>query len=363
MNRINYLETIKKEENKLKDYQEIKENQKNFDCLILEIDLKNTQISKLLSDKKKYELSINKLYEELNSEREKLRSIEFDKKKLEYEIHDLNGMIGRLQNQNHKKSLKINQFNNDNDSNNEADKRLCSFNINNDEEDENSKNVDKIEVMRICVEQSEKLTQLLFENDEIIEKYEKNKQILEISLKEKEELINENKDLKQEKNNIIDNINFLQDKLISEREKFSLILKEKFLLIKEIETIKRQSINQTAYIYQIEKENKVYSNMNKSLELQIEKDKLDNMTINNHRISSLKETEEQAQLIPMHSHPTLLSVNKSSVNNDYNSEICKLRDEILFIKKEKYEIQISRNEEIQSLKNQVLIINVKASYL
>ena len=45
-------------------------------------------------------------------------------------------MIGRLQNQNHKKSLKINQFNNDNDSNNEADKRLCSFNINNDEEDE-----------------------------------------------------------------------------------------------------------------------------------------------------------------------------------------------------------------------------------
>ena len=340
---------------KLKEFEEIGEKHKNFDCLLVELELKNEQITILFNDKKKYENSINKLFKDLFLEREKYRSLEFEKKKLEYELKDLNGLNIRLQNQNYKKSLKIDKFNNEYKRNSEADQRLSLFNLNTEEND--TKNIDKLELLRLCQEQSEKIGQLITENDDISGKLENTKQKLEIITKERDDLTEEIKDLRDEKNNILENLYFQQEKLSSESEKFSLILKEKLLLIKEIETFKRQNSNQLNYINQIEMENKKNSEINKSLQLQIEKENLDKFTIKFNRISTktiLDSTEFLSINTPIKSLP------ESLIKNEYNSDIVKLRNDLLMISKEKYEIQISTNEEIQSLKNQLLTLNVKS---
>jgi len=345
---LNGLNALK---GKYQDYEDLKEKQKNYECLLIELEVKDNQIKKNFNDKKQYEIKVDKLYKELLSERDKTRHLEFEKKKLEFDIQILNSTVTKLEDQSLKKRI-VSPQNNDN--NNE---HLCSLNLIVEENTEDL-NVDKLELLRICHEQSEKLNNLFSENDEIVKNYEKEKDILMNLLKDRDELFEENtnllnecKDLRELLKSKGETVIVLEERVISEGEKYRFIMNEKLLLIKEIETLKKQIGNQAYFINNMEKEKKELNDMNKSLQLELETFRLN---INFYK----KNLSVSAETIDSLAYEKVTFKQASFNNYDYPKEISKLRNDLISIKKECYDIQNTKNDEIQSLKNEVLSLNV-----
>lgn len=347
---LNEMSNIKE---RCHNYEELKEKQKNYDCLILELEVKENQIKKNFNEKKQYEINIDKLYKELLSEREKYKDLEYEKKKLEYDIQILNNNINKLEDLTLKKTNSSpKKYDNNNN------EQLCSLNLIVEENGEDSA-LDKLELLRICHDQSEKLNKLIFENDEIFKNYQNEKENLVNILKERDDLFEENTNLLNECKVLrdllkskADNQLLLEEKVINEGEKLRLLLNEKLLLTKEIETLKKQIGNQINFINKIEKEKKEINEINKTLQLELETIRLnDNINKNNFFTNS-----DNLDTLGLDN----LRLKHSTFNNyDYPKEISKLRQDLISIKKENYEIQKGKDEEIQSLKNELISLNVR----
>ena len=83
----------------------MKEKISDYENLIMIIESKSKNIENLQNDKKTLLFTLEKIQKELNSEKDKSRSIEFEKKKLEIDFQEAKATIVRLENrlENHQK--------------------------------------------------------------------------------------------------------------------------------------------------------------------------------------------------------------------------------------------------------------------
>ena len=90
---------------KMKEFQKMKEKISDYENLIMIIESKSKNIENLQNDKKTLLFTLEKIQKELNSEKDKSRSIEFEKKKLEIDFQEAKATIVRLENrlENHQK--------------------------------------------------------------------------------------------------------------------------------------------------------------------------------------------------------------------------------------------------------------------
>ena len=83
---------------KMKEFQKLKEKISDYENLIIIIESKTKNIESLQNDKKTLLLTLEKIQKDLNNEKDKSRSIQFEKKKLEIELQEANSTILRLEN-------------------------------------------------------------------------------------------------------------------------------------------------------------------------------------------------------------------------------------------------------------------------
>lgn len=103
--KLNYdlaeYKTIKRENEdlkiKIKEYMKYKELCADYNDLLTTIDNRNKQIEQLNSEKRSLASQVERLHKELIIEKDKYRQLEYEKKKIEYDLNDVKADVSRME--------------------------------------------------------------------------------------------------------------------------------------------------------------------------------------------------------------------------------------------------------------------------
>lgn len=300
---------------KIKEMNLLKDKSSNYDTLQKTLEQKNSQIESLLKDKTLFAQNLEKLNKELNQEKEKCRTIEFEKRKLEYDLNDMKKDVSRYEMQ-YKYTMNLNNISEvkkGNLNSSERDDDLKLYDVGGDsllidlkEINSHPKNLDKeyqelknekIELVKMYKSQIDEIHKLTDEKDKLltdidnfkldIDRFGSEKERFNIDI-EKLRIIISKGDLEQQKLKIqIERIENekrkLEDEIKDLNEKAETNNLEKKNKIKEAETLKSQVQANKNLAEKILKEKQDIITDYQSLKNEFEKYK------NNHEINTSKE--------------------------------------------------------------------------
>ncbi len=92
---------------KIKELLPFKDKCFDYDNLVISLEARNKQIENFNNEKKKLLETIEKLQKDVNTEKEKYRQLEYDKKKMEFEFNDIKKDMSRMEHQLKKKEINV----------------------------------------------------------------------------------------------------------------------------------------------------------------------------------------------------------------------------------------------------------------
>lgn len=225
---------------KIKELNLLKEKQNENDDLVLNLESKTRMIDTLIKDKQVYINQIEKLNKDILNEKEKTRTTEFERKRLEFELNDLRKENSRMENM---LKNKENQYQNYNVLSDMKRNSVNNSEINYAGKDQGNYlfELDQSSVLYEIDKTKEERIKLL---EKEIEELKKEKYDLVCNYKIQNEEINKILSDKEKTSSQLDSLGLELKKVSNERDKLSLEKEKLLLKIQKIELdIQKNDIN------------------------------------------------------------------------------------------------------------------------